>query len=50
MKFVAIADTHGKHRLLKTLPEADVLIHAGDISLIDDTHLAEDSGHQVEFH
>ncbi|MFZ1523709.1 MAG: metallophosphatase domain-containing protein [Saprospiraceae bacterium] len=31
MKFVAISDTHGKHHLL-TLPEGDILVHAGDIS------------------
>jgi len=29
MKFVAISDTHGKHRELK-LPEGDTIIHAGD--------------------
>ncbi len=31
MKFVAISDTHGQHQKL-TLPDGDVLIHAGDIS------------------
>ena len=31
MKFVAISDTHCRHRSLK-LPKGDVLIHAGDIS------------------
>jgi len=31
MKFVAISDTHGQHKSLP-LPEADVIIHAGDIS------------------
>ena len=31
MKFVAIADTHCRHKNLK-LPKGDVLIHAGDIS------------------
>lgn len=31
MKFVAISDTHGKHKNL-ILPEGDVLIHAGDVS------------------
>ena len=29
MKFVAISDTHGKHRGLK-LPEGDVIMHSGD--------------------
>jgi Icc-related predicted phosphoesterase len=32
MKFVAISDTHGMHHDL-ILPPADVLIHAGDISM-----------------
>lgn len=31
MKFTVISDTHGKHENL-FLPEADVLIHAGDVS------------------
>ncbi|MBX7243744.1 MAG: metallophosphatase domain-containing protein [Bacteroidia bacterium] len=31
MKFVAISDTHGKHRQL-VLPEGDVILHAGDVS------------------
>jgi Icc-related predicted phosphoesterase len=31
LKFVAISDTHCRHRVLK-LPKADVIIHAGDIS------------------
>ena len=32
MKIVAISDTHCRHRSIR-LPEGDVLIHAGDISL-----------------
>lgn len=32
MKFVTIADTHGKHESLQ-LPAGDVLIHAGDVSM-----------------
>lgn len=32
MRFVAISDTHGKHMQL-TLPEGDVIIHAGDVSM-----------------
>jgi Icc-related predicted phosphoesterase len=35
VKFVAIADTHGKHKEL-SLPAGDVLIHAGDISMKGD--------------
>ncbi|HEU4469447.1 MAG TPA: metallophosphoesterase, partial [Flavisolibacter sp.] len=31
MRFVAISDTHGKHRTIR-LPKGDVLLHAGDIS------------------
>lgn len=31
LKFVAISDTHSRHRLLK-LPKGDVILHAGDIS------------------
>ena len=32
MKFVAIADTHGRHKGL-IMPSGDMLIHAGDISM-----------------
>lgn len=32
MRFVAISDTHGKHQQL-ILPEGDVIIHAGDVSM-----------------
>jgi len=32
LKFVTIADTHGKHSSLK-IPPGDILIHAGDISM-----------------
>ncbi|RYD83094.1 MAG: metallophosphoesterase [Sphingobacteriales bacterium] len=31
LRFVAISDTHGQHKDL-TLPQGDVLLHAGDIS------------------
>lgn len=31
MQIVAISDTHGKHRDLKT-PDGDILIHAGDVT------------------
>lgn len=31
MKFIAISDTHGQHAGL-SLPEGDVIIHAGDVS------------------
>jgi Icc-related predicted phosphoesterase len=32
LRIIAIADTHGKHNELK-LPEGDLLIHAGDVSM-----------------
>lgn len=32
MKILHISDTHGKHHLLKNLPEADVIVHTGDIT------------------
>lgn len=32
LKLVAISDTHGQHNKLK-LPEGDILVHAGDISM-----------------
>lgn len=40
MKFVTIADTHGKHSGL-VVPEGDVLIHAGDISMKGDSYEVE---------
>ena len=33
MRILHISDTHGCHRRLKTLPEADVIVHSGDITL-----------------
>lgn len=38
MKFVAISDTHGKHNLVKELPAADCIIHAGDVSNVGKEH------------
>ena len=35
MKFIAISDTHCRHRSLR-IPKGDVLLHAGDISLRGD--------------
>ena len=32
MKILHISDTHGKHRLLKNLPPADIIVHSGDMS------------------
>ncbi len=32
MKILFLSDTHSQHRKLKNLPEADMVIHAGDVS------------------
>ena len=32
MKILHLSDTHGLHYQIKDLPEADVIIHSGDIS------------------
>jgi Icc-related predicted phosphoesterase len=32
MKIIHLSDTHGKHRLLKDLPSADIIVHSGDAS------------------
>ena len=32
MKIIQFSDTHGKHHLLKNLPEGDVLVHCGDFT------------------
>lgn len=32
VKLLHISDTHGKHRLLQNLPEADIIVHSGDLS------------------
>ncbi|HYO21621.1 MAG TPA: metallophosphatase domain-containing protein [Flavisolibacter sp.] len=41
MRFVAISDTHCRHRNLR-LPKGDVLLHAGDISYRGDKREIED--------
>ena len=33
MRILHISDTHGYHRRLKKLPEADVIVHSGDITM-----------------
>lgn len=42
MKILAISDTHGLHRQLENLPQADVLIHAGDMSMMGDFRQTQD--------
>ena len=32
MRLLHISDTHGKHQILKDLPEADFIVHTGDIT------------------
>jgi len=32
MKILHLSDTHGKHRLIKDLPPADIIVHSGDLS------------------
>ncbi len=32
MTIVAISDTHGLHHRIRNIPEADIIIHAGDVS------------------
>ena len=32
MKLLHISDTHGLHRRLQDLPEADIIVHSGDLS------------------
>ena len=33
MKILHLSDTHGCHRRLRDLPEADVVIHSGDFTM-----------------
>jgi Icc-related predicted phosphoesterase len=42
MKILFISDTHGQHRKLKNLPQADLLIHSGDVSRRGEDHEIED--------
>ena len=32
MRILHISDTHNKHHLLRNLPDADIIVHSGDIS------------------
>lgn len=33
MKIIHLSDTHGQHRHLKNLPDADVIVHSGDFTM-----------------
>ena len=45
MKILFLSDTHKLHRKLKNLPEADLLIHGGDVSKTGEDHEVEDFIH-----
>ena len=34
MKILHLSDTHGCHRRLRDLPEADVVVHSGDFCMV----------------
>lgn len=42
MKILFLSDTHSQHRKLNDLPEADILIHGGDVSKMGRDHEVED--------
>lgn len=42
MQIVCLSDTHGLHRRIKNIPDADLIIHAGDISNYGEEHQVED--------
>ena len=42
MKIVCLSDTHGLHRRIKNVTDADIIIHAGDISNYGEEHQVED--------
>jgi len=44
MKILFISDTHKLHRKLKNLPDADLLIHGGDIEEIKPESLRDKMG------
>lgn len=41
-RILHLSDTHGRHRLLKELPEADILVHSGDFTKDGDEEEALD--------
>ena len=38
MNILHLSDTHGAHRSLCNLPEADVIVHSGDITITAPTN------------
>lgn len=42
MKILFLSDTHSQHRKLKNLPQADMVIHGGDVSRSGKDHEVED--------
>lgn len=42
VRFVCVSDTHGRHRMIKSLPPADVLLHAGDITNVGELEQLQD--------
>lgn len=42
MKILHLSDTHGKHRELHVLPEADVIVHSGDFTWAGSENEAHD--------
>ena len=42
MKIVFISDTHNYHKQLGTLPEADIIIHCGDMTSVGNEHEIHD--------
>ncbi len=38
MRILHISDTHGFHRQLSDLPNADIIIHSGDVSMADSSN------------
>lgn len=42
MKICIISDTHNKHKRLSNLPEADVIIHCGDMTSVGHNHEIKD--------
>lgn len=37
MKILHLSDTHGQHRKLERLPPADIIVHAGDVSMVGES-------------